>query len=99
MDEYIDRERFKQVFWGACKNCLSEDDIADLIDEMPAADVAEVIHAHWIERETERGTKQFICSNCFDYREFKSDSINSYSFKENFQFCRKCGARMDGESE
>lgn len=42
MAEYIEREALKDAFWSACKNCLSEDDIADLIDDAPAADVAPV---------------------------------------------------------
>lgn len=43
LDEYIEREALKDAFWSACENCLSEDDIADLIDDMPAADVAPVV--------------------------------------------------------
>jgi hypothetical protein len=44
MAEYIEREALKATFWSACKNCLSEDDIADLIDDAPAADVVPVVH-------------------------------------------------------
>ena len=54
--------------------------------------------AEWIERKTERGTVQYICSKCFDYHEFRSDAVNSYSVRGNFLFCRKCGRAMTPEA-
>ncbi len=46
----------------------------------------------WIRRETENGTVQYICSNCYDYHEFRKD-FGEHTFNENFIFCRRCGAR------
>ena len=68
MAEYIEREALKDAFWSACKNCLSEDDIADLIDDAPAADVAPVIHGRWdksVVIQTDTSTLyDYTCSVC-----------------------------------
>lgn len=91
MGEYIDRKLFKEQFWDACRNCLSEDDIADLIDSAPSADVALVVHSKWIYRT--RTVLQFFedewleCSNC--------KSLNGTMIK--FNYCPNCGAKMDGK--
>lgn len=98
MGDYIERDALKEKFVGACKNCLSEDDIADLIDDMPAADVAPVVHARWVEcdwlepcvhgfgtiRYKNKGMK---CTNCVHV--FKNDIL----WKNNY--CPNCGAKMD----
>ena len=97
MAEYIDRERLKQVFWGACKNCLSEDDIADLIDEMPAADVAPVVHGKFIELniDDEMKPSEFQCSVCGHTEELFMITPEELEWK----YCPHCGAKMDGEAE
>lgn len=81
MTEYIEREALKDAFWSACKNCLSEDDIADLIDDAPAADVAPVVHGRWVER-----IGRAECSVCHD--ECWALSALSYNY------CPNCGAKM-----
>lgn len=60
--------------------------------ELPAADVAPVVHAHWIEK---RGIvlrfclyKWLECSNC--------QSRNGTMIK--FNYCHNCGAKMDEET-
>lgn len=93
MAEYIDKEALKESFWASCNNCLSEDDIADLIDEIPAADVAPVVHGNWVScfedwRKQIEGDK---CSSCgFEHY---GTNIRSYNF------CPNCGAKMDLEDE
>ena len=100
MTEYIDKEALKESFWASCNNCLSEDDIADLIDEMPAADVAPVVHGKWIDKGWDgdfswridgRGNSWHIfeCSNC------GSKLCGAPKTK----FCPNCGAKMDLEDE
>lgn len=92
MADYIDREALKEAFWDACNNCLSEDDVADLIDRMPAADVAPVDHGRWVqEREIEShflgsGTS-FHCSACG--RKAGHNQVKAY------HYCPRCGAKMD----
>lgn len=46
----------------------------------------------WIRRETEKGTVQYVCSNCNDYHEFRED-FGERTFNENFIFCRRCGVK------
>lgn len=92
MSDYIDRKLLKEMFWGACKNCLSEDDIADLIDEVPAADVRPVVRGKWeFIRKTIDG-KVFKCSACG--RVLIVD--DTFDRIEKYPFCNCCGADMRG---
>ena len=83
MDEYIDREAaLMKLMQDGCsaKNLQS-------ISDMPAADVAEVVHGRWIwNEEGEIDWEQFYrCSNCGDKEYWESN------------FCPNCGAKMDLE--
>lgn len=70
--------------------CFIEDtrkDFAKIIEKLPAADVAPVVHGKWVFEDV-----GLICSNCGmdaptegDYRQVRSS------------YCPCCGARMDGE--
>lgn len=46
----------------------------------------------WIRRETEKETVQYICPHCHDYHQFRED-FGERTFRENYIFCRRCGAR------
>ena len=63
-------------------DCIARD-----ISELPAADVAEVVHGQWIwNEEGEIDWEQFYrCSNCGDKEYWESN------------FCPNCGAKMDLE--
>ena len=63
-------------------DCIARD-----ISELPAADVAEVVHGRWIwNEEGEIDWDQFYrCSNCGDKEYWESN------------FCPNCGAKMDLE--
>ena len=71
-------------------------DMVDIIADVPAADVAEVVHGEW---ETDRDTIR--CSVCgFGY------FPRGYFFKDGqcvggliFVRCPQCGAKMDREKE
>ena len=70
--------------------CFIEDtrkNFARIIEELPAADVASVVHGRWVYEDV-----GYICSNCGtdaptegDYRQVRSNH------------CPCCGAIMDGE--
>ena len=82
-DEYISREAaLMKLMQDGCsaKNLQS-------ISDMPAADVAEVVHGRWIwNEEGEIDWEQFYrCSNCGDKEYWESN------------FCPNCGAKMDLE--
>lgn len=86
MDDYISRE--------AALTALQDSDLFNTterqlraIRELPAADVAEVVHGRWIwNEEGEIDWEQFYrCSNCGDKEYWESN------------FCPNCGAKMDLE--
>ena len=77
MDEYIDREAVLMKLMQA-------------ISDMPAADVAPVVHGHWIEKEKYSFGIMYDCSLC-DNRILD----NGYSWN----YCPNCGAKMDEEVE
>ena len=85
-DEYISRE--------AALTALQDSDLFNTterqlraIRELPAADVAEVVHGRWSwNEEGEIDWEQFYrCSNCGDKEYWESN------------FCPNCGAKMDLE--
>lgn len=92
MSEYIDRqalldaipptEEDKQIsLYGAVSDFIS------LVHDVPAADVAPVVHAHW------KGwnTQDPYCSNCgFSYDREEGE------YSQTTDYCGNCGAKMDG---
>lgn len=69
--------------------CFIEDtrkNFARIIEELPAADVAPVRHGEWLNGKT--FLENAVCSNC-------NTTYEAYYSK--YQYCPKCGARMEGE--
>ena len=92
MAEYINREETKRELSGWCillnsPHLLSRDDTMFLLDNIPAADVAPVVHGRWIEYQIPH---VICCSNC----DWATDAE-----EKNFQYCPMCGARMDAIAE
>ena len=56
------------------------------VSRIPAADVAPVVHGHWV-NETDR-INHWHCSNC--------EYVIGLKWSE-YHYCPKCGARMDEE--
>lgn len=85
-DEYISREAaLMKLMQDGCsaKNLQS-------ISDMPAADVAEVVHARW-----KRVRSNWYCTGCNKgYRITKGAPMAS-----SFSYCPNCGAKMDGAAE
>lgn len=100
---YIDKELFKQdIKMRYCNNCARPneikcrachiDDMLGEIEDAPTADVEEVKHGEWIKNQYISQVlgipvkKEFVftCSLC------GHDTIG----KSNY--CRECGAKMDG---
>ncbi len=62
--------------------------LADLVDtfaEIPAADVAPVVHGQWVPTAA-NSDELYNCSNC-----------HCFSDRETHFHCPVCGAKMDGE--
>ena len=84
MAEYIEREKaYEAVLFATCGSGYQYE-ATYAIDLMPDADVAPVVHGHWI-RQDESFTK-FKCSN-------PKCGIENCSGFENY--CPNCGAKMD----
>ena len=96
MNEYISREETVKAFCEKCKgyydgHCIHrvECDI-DVIKTAPAADVQPVKHGRWSECYTDSVHYSGICTAC------KSASVRQLIEKP-YEFCPRCGARMDSE--
>lgn len=89
MDDYISRE--------AALTALQDSDLFNTterqlraIRELPAADVAEVVHARW-----KRVRSNWYCTGCNKgYRITKGAPMAS-----SFSYCPNCSAKMDGAAE
>ena len=62
-------------------------DLLDDIKDIPSADVAPVRHGHWI-KITPSGV--YECSKCGKY-------VMTCDIEE-YKYCHRCGARMDGDN-
>ena len=82
MSRYIDAEDLKMELIG-WETEPTDEDIERVIDNMPTADVAPVVHGRWLQIMNGVG----VCSNCYQLDEVDPLATN----------CRFCGARMDGE--
>ena len=103
MDEYIKREDLLELY-KIDDPVLNENGHVPLpvirqnIMDIPAADVAPVVHAHWQPYED---TVQ--CSACgfgtfmdgYFFVHGECTHANDRSFR--FSFCPNCGAKMDGD--
>ncbi len=103
MAEYIERERIRKALVNVClmdQNCpmFIAAKIDQMIDCEPAANVAQVVHGHWIKQSVGEEAK---CSHCLKSYQTFSDEFFYHGAFEDFceenRFCRKCGAKMDEE--
>lgn len=92
MAKYIDAEAAVETFrlwFERIGVCPSFGDVQKIIPQVPAADVAPVIHAHWIPKQQivrSPYARNYVCSNC------------AHEPLEAIEYCPKCGAKMDGEA-
>ena len=86
MAEYIERGRLKEAISADCQHLFSFDtsfyDMVMIdIDEVPAEDVAPVVHGRWKPYRKNLGK----CSECGEVVQIRSN------------YCPDCGAKMDLE--
>ena len=92
MAEYIEREaaikkiREEGVRGEGYADSEREDDVVNMLEAIPAADVATVVHGRWYWAED----CHCKCSVCGQYATVKRVVIKT-------NYCPNCGARMDGE--
>lgn len=100
MAEYIKREatikRIEEVYCADCNSyngvrcrACGTGDAIDMIEDAPAADVAPVVHARWIQVDATKCR----CSHC--------DIIALIALYPHGDknFCPNCGAMMDGGAD
>ena len=90
MAEYIERGAVRKLTLAAALAYGREPNqyvsFLDELENIPAADVAEVRHGRWIDG---------VCSECgFDAMYYKGIPAQVYT-----DYCPSCGARMDKEAE
>ncbi len=94
-DEYISREAaVKAANEWVSEACMAPvmrvSRLFDKLQKVPAADVAEVVHARW-----KRVRSNWYCTGCNKgYRITKGAPMAS-----SFSYCPNCGAKMDGAAE
>ena len=85
MAEYIEREALlkeaeSRIMWGASAAAVYE-----LIRDVPAADVALVVHGRWEVVVGSDGKEHMVCTVCR-----KQQDLTGV-----FSYCPNCGAKMD----
>lgn len=94
MAEYLEREAAMQAFLAEKPDAHYPGWYAGLLEELPAADVAPVVHGRWLTWEEmfpgktpkKKNNLGVFCSSCKNH----ADNM--------FDFCPNCGARMDGDT-
>ena len=95
MAEFIEREALDKALTAAAvndenKNCNTWSNAIGVLYNLPAADVAPVVHGRWVHL----GGDEWCCSACG----FVITTEGSWD-KPTKKHCEDCGARMDGGVE
>ena len=101
MYEYIERKEIRMAYEKLTRSYVNGNPyIADwrfdeMIEELPAADVAPVRHGRWITTSGEvfPGSSQFLCYS-HKHDECGFQYVDMYD--NEYDHCPKCGAKMDG---
>lgn len=84
MAEYIDREKAKRLLHIEYAYAAEQ-----LLDEIPAADVAPVVHGRWEWLGPNRLVTDCMCGTCSACKVRSKYIVNT-------MLCPHCGAKMDG---
>lgn len=89
---YIEREALKEMF--SSENKPLETAICSVIDSVPSADVAPVVHGEWIVSEYE----YLDCSVCGEAMYTGCNSTKEAKLLKDHwkRYCPNCGCKMDG---
>lgn len=103
MPEYIEREAIKTAVRKRLNNSLIIGWLIRIINEIPAADVAPVVHGRWKHRAHLNDFIWAECSNCGfkqeNYKVVKMGRSDTDYVGVKWHYCPNCGARMDGDVE
>ena len=89
-DEYISRETALTALQDSDLFNTTERQLR-AIRELPAADVAEVVHGQWLLDSRWPSWQHRECSRCKITFPRTTEAADQY-----WQYCPNCGARMDG---
>jgi hypothetical protein len=85
--EYIDREKAKRLLHIEYAYAAEQ-----LLDEIPTADVAPMVHGKWIVRfDGPYKRRRCYCSHCG-----KHNGVGGIAQNQEKPYCPNCGAKMDG---
>lgn len=92
--DHCDKERANEHFIFGIESVL------EYILNLPASDVAPVVHGRWKLRRKGDWTSVFVCSVCGRRETIaESESYNSQlEMPREYPYCH-CGARMDGDDD
>lgn len=100
MAEYISKEDLIKAIEDAgadviadygdydCESGFSRDNLSQIINSIPTADVEPVRHGKWIRKVENDGYAMSLCSDC---------SFPVHIYWGESKFCPACGAKMDLE--
>lgn len=95
---YIDANLVKKSLLG-WETDFTDEEIEYTLDNIPTADVVEVVHGYWkCDYDEELGETTITCSVCGDSRDINGCYVsvnNEPCYNEDF-YCPYCGAKMDG---
>ena len=101
MARYIDATKLARGLAGAALRADYGDEVNRIVDifckiimDEPTADVEEVKHGEWETVVVYNDTCIATCSSC--RQPIVERECNATAFKLENEFCRKCGAKMDG---
>lgn len=96
MPEYIEREKLKEALcpYSDTNYAQDMDTILRIVDELPAADVATVVHGRWT--EIDASYWRWKQSGHFPVHliKYKHDKCGEVVSKKE-DYCPGCGAKMD----
>ena len=98
MTEYLEKAALVRILrakaeMGRLSECsVCFDNVAKMIELLPAADVAEVKHGKWIEYPR---AHYFKCSECKETVPYKKAVL--IRGKRKYKYCPHCGAKMGAE--
>lgn len=86
MAEYIDREKAKRLLHIEYAYAAEQ-----LLDEIPVADVALVVHGRWVVRfDGPYKRRRCYCSHCG-----KHNGVGGIAQNQEKPYCPNCGAKMN----
>ena len=94
-DNVIEMER--HIYFGSNLG-VPEDEIEDIVNEIPVADVEPVKHGRWGEVGGTPKGQMFHCSICHKVAYFPQPTRDKTWKKQcPYTYCPNCGAKMDGK--